>query len=58
MFGLTGSEADSMDKIAQDWNAVSLPLSINYRCSKSVIRTAQTMVHEIEAWDGHRRGRS
>jgi hypothetical protein len=40
-----------MDLIAADWNAVKMPLSINYRCSKAVVRNAQIMVPEIEAWD-------
>jgi DNA helicase II / ATP-dependent DNA helicase PcrA len=40
-----------MDLVAQDWNAVRMPLSINYRCSKAVVRHAQTMVPEIEAWE-------
>jgi Recombinase len=40
-----------MDLIAADWNAVEMPLSINYRCSKAVVRNAQIMVPEIEAWD-------
>jgi DNA helicase II / ATP-dependent DNA helicase PcrA len=50
-YGFTGADADAMDLVAQDWNAVRMPLSINYRCSKAVVRHAQTMVPEIEARD-------
>jgi hypothetical protein len=35
--------------LPQGWNAVLCPLSINYRCSKAVVRNAQKVVPEIEA---------
>jgi hypothetical protein len=49
--GEVTADADAMALVAVDWNALRMPLSINYRCSKSVVRHAQTMVPDIEPWE-------
>jgi DNA helicase II / ATP-dependent DNA helicase PcrA len=51
IYGWSGASSDAMERVARDWNAVIMPLSINYRCSKAVVRCAHVMVPEIEAWD-------
>jgi len=49
IYGFTGADADSLDLIAQDFNAIRLPLTITYRCPKSVVNFAKQWVNHIEA---------
>lgn len=49
IYGFRGASHDSMERIAQDFDATVLPLSISYRCPASVIRAAQKYVPNIEA---------
>ena len=49
IFGFTGADNDALDQIAQEFQAVRLPLSITYRCPKAVVRHAQQWVQHIEA---------
>lgn len=51
IYGFRGASADAMELIAQQFDAISLPLSVNYRCSKAVIVEAQTICPEIQAHD-------
>lgn len=51
IYGFRGADSDSINNIQEKFNAVKLPLSISYRCSKSVIHKAQEIVPDIEAWD-------
>ena len=51
-----GAGNDSFDNIANLPNTVELPLSICYRCPKSVVKAAQDFVPEIEAFDGKEEG--
>jgi len=44
-----GASCDSMDQIREKFDCTTLPLSISYRCPKSVIREAQKLVPDIEA---------
>ena len=49
IYGFTGAGADSINQIHKALDAKVLPLSITYRCSKAVVREAQTISMEIEA---------
>lgn len=49
IMGFTGADVDSMDLIAQDFNAESLPLSICYRCGTKIVEFAKKYVPHIEA---------
>jgi superfamily I DNA/RNA helicase len=51
IFGFTGADADSLNRIAEDTNAIRLPLSITYRCPKAVVAYAQQWVSHIQAGD-------
>lgn len=51
IYGFTGADADSMDLIAKDFDAITLPLTITYRCPKAVVRVAQQWVKHITAAD-------
>jgi hypothetical protein len=49
--GKSVSSARIYRSVVANRNAVIMPLSINCVCSKAVVRRAQIMVPEIEAWD-------
>ncbi len=49
IYGFAGANHDSMDLIKRDMNSVELPLSVTYRCPKSVVALAQTLVPDIQA---------
>lgn len=49
IYGFTGADADSLDRIREDYNAVTLPLSVTFRCPKAVVEFAQQWVQHIEA---------
>jgi DNA helicase-2/ATP-dependent DNA helicase PcrA len=44
-----GAMADSMDTLATRFNAKTMPLSICYRCAKSIVTEAKALVPQIEA---------
>jgi superfamily I DNA/RNA helicase len=49
IYGFTGADSDSLDLIRRDFNARTLPLTVSYRCPKSVVREAQQWVGHIQA---------
>ena len=49
IFGFTGADNDSLRQLADDFNCVSLPLTVTYRCPKAVVREAQKVVSHITA---------
>lgn len=49
IYGFRGASASAMDNIKKAFNCQELPLTISYRCAKSVVRQAQTLVPYIEA---------
>lgn len=51
IYGFRGASSEAMNFFREFFNTRSLPLSICYRCSKAVIRLAQTIVPHIEASD-------
>lgn len=51
IYGFRGADAQSLDLIAKEFGAVTLPLSITYRCPKSVVRYSQQWVSHIQAAD-------
>lgn len=53
IYGFAGADADSYKKLSQlNGNSLTLPLSVCYRCSRSVIAEAKTIVPEITAAPG------
>lgn len=48
IYGFRGADAYSMKQIAESFEAVTLPLSISYRCAPAIIRAAQAYVPSIE----------
>lgn len=49
IYGFRGADADALDLIASEFNAIRLPLSISYRCPKEVVKAAQAYVSHIQA---------
>jgi len=49
IYGFAGADAESFDRIGDKTSAERLPLSICYRCAKSIVRVAKQFVPEIEA---------
>lgn len=48
IYGFRGAQTDAMSIIAEQFNATTLPLSICYRCAKSIVAEAQQIVPQIE----------
>lgn len=49
IYGFTGADADALDIIRREFAASSLPLSVTYRCPRSVVSFAQQYVSHIQA---------
>jgi DNA helicase-2/ATP-dependent DNA helicase PcrA len=52
MYGFRGADVDAISAIIEATNAVTLPLSITYRCPTKHVELAQTIVPHIEARPG------
>lgn len=51
IYGFAGSDAESFKKLENRPNTISLPLSVCYRCSKSIVMKAKEIVDYIEPFD-------
>lgn len=51
IYGFRGADSDAIINLITSFRMQSLPLSICYRCPKKVVKEAQKIVPEIEAWD-------
>jgi superfamily I DNA/RNA helicase len=49
IFGFTGADADSVDRIIKTYRCASLPLTVTYRCPQTVVTAAQQYVSHIQA---------
>ena len=56
IYSFTGADHNSMDLMQSAMNAATLPLSVSYRCPKSVIAEAQKLVPNIQAKEGAEEG--
>ena len=56
IYGFRGADSDSMNKIRRSFSADTLPLSISYRCCKSVVTAAQAYMPDIQAYEGAQEG--
>lgn len=54
IYGFTGADTQSIPRLIEELDAKTMPLSITYRCPKSVVKLAQNIVSQIEAaeWAG------
>jgi superfamily I DNA/RNA helicase len=47
IYGFRGADSNSMSALMQEFDCVNLPLSVSYRCAKSVVSEAQKVVNHI-----------
>lgn len=56
IYGFRGADSDAMNLIKDEFQCVTFPLSISYRCPELVIKLAQRIVPTIEARENAPRG--
>lgn len=56
IYAFRGADTRSMSNLAESFSARRLPLSICYRCGKSIVRAAQALVPHIEFSDASPEG--
>ncbi len=56
IYGFTGADNDSLQQIADTFNAIKLPLTVTYRCPKAVVRHAQKWVSHIQSHESSPEG--
>lgn len=56
IYGFRGADPGAMNNLISSLEATELPLSICYRCAKSIVREAKTIVPEIEWCDSQSEG--
>lgn len=49
IYGFRGADNDSLHRIGREFKAITLPLSITYRCGNSIVRYARQWVSHINA---------
>ncbi len=49
IYGFRGADSESFNRAAEEFNAKVLPLSICYRCAKSIVKYAQQWQPDIQA---------
>lgn len=49
IYGFTGADSDSLDIIKREFSCTTLPLTVTYRCPKSVVAHARMWVNHITA---------
>lgn len=49
IYGFTGADNNAVDLIIEEFNCASLPLTVTYRCPKTVVSAAQRFVSHIQA---------
>ncbi len=49
IYGFTGADNDSLDRIKADFDCSELPLTVTYRCPKAVVQLARQYVSHITA---------
>jgi len=56
IYKFRGADEHAMDRVKHRLNAKILPLSVSYRCARSIVKLAQQTVPDIEAAPGAREG--
>lgn len=51
IYGFSGADAEALGRMTAQLDAITLPLSITWRCPKAVVREAQRIVPDIQAAD-------
>jgi superfamily I DNA/RNA helicase len=56
IFGFTGADSDAVEQIISEFCCARLPLTVTYRCGKSIVARAQAWVPSYEAHSGNATG--
>lgn len=56
IYGFRGADSNAIQNIVDRLGSKRMPLSVTYRCAKSIVEMAQTIVPEIEAAPGAEEG--
>jgi DNA helicase-2/ATP-dependent DNA helicase PcrA len=48
IYGFTGADSDSLGLIREEFSAITLPLTVSYRCPKAVVAEARKWVQHIQ----------
>jgi superfamily I DNA/RNA helicase len=56
IYGFTGADSQALENIKQEFKAITLPLSVTFRCPKEVVKVANHWVSHIEAADSAPQG--
>lgn len=57
IYGFRGADSEAMNRIAEEFGCVELPLSVSYRCSKAVVQAAQKYVPHLEFFENAPEGK-
>jgi ATP-dependent DNA helicase UvrD/PcrA len=49
IYGFRGADSDAMEALTREFNCVTFPLSVSYRCAQEVVLEAKKVVPEIES---------
>lgn len=56
IYGFSGADSQALRNLASSVNAVTLPLSVTWRCPKKVVELAKTIVGDLEAAESAKDG--
>jgi DNA helicase-2/ATP-dependent DNA helicase PcrA len=56
IYGFRGADSNAIQNIVDRMGSKRLPLSVTYRCAKSIVEMAQTIVPELQAAPGAEQG--
>jgi len=56
IYSFLGADVNSFNNFLSQPNTVELPLSISYRCAKSIVKKCQEINEEIQAWENSPEG--
>lgn len=56
IYGFAGADTASLDRLAKELDALVLPLSVTRRCSRAVVREANTLVPRLTAHESNAEG--
>ncbi len=56
IYGFRGADANAMKLILDEFKCKPLPLNVNYRCSRAVVRAAREYCPVLESWPGAEEG--
>lgn len=56
IYQFRGADSEAMPNMIKELQATVLPLSVTYRCGRSIVKMAQMIVPDLEAWEGAEEG--